>query len=120
MSARFAAMLLAVLVIGGCGAERPVPEEARPEWLTTLIRELESQPAANPPAFIARYDYEGQTVYYLPPRCCDIRSNLYDAKGAIVCHPDGGITGGGDGRCPDFFAVRTDEKILWQDTRDGG
>jgi len=72
---------------------------------------------ANPPASITQYEYKGQAVYYIPPRCCDITSTLYDADGNIVGHPDGGITGQGDGRVPDFFDERTNEKAIWVDSR---
>jgi len=88
-----------------------------PEWLATLIRDLENQPVANPPAFIARYDYRGQAVYYLPARCCDIPSNVYSAAGTIICHADGGFSGGGDGRCSDFLTARKNERIIWRDPR---
>ena len=86
-------------------------------WLRELIQRLESEPVANPPAFIARYEYKGQPVYYLPPRCCDIFSDLYDADGVIIGHPDGGITGQGDGRVPDFLEVRENENVVWRDLR---
>ena len=65
------------------------------------------RPVANPPASVTRYDYKGNTVYFVPQRCCDIFSDLYDAEGNIIGHPDGGITGQGDGRVPDFFQERT-------------
>ena len=52
-----------------------------------------------------------------PQRCCDIFSDLYDADGTIIGHPDGGITGQGDGLVPDFFAERTDEQTIWVDDR---
>lgn len=104
---------VALALGAACATEGP----RDPAWLTTLIHELESQPVGNPPAFIARYDYRGQVVYYLPPRCCDIPSNLYDAAGAIICHPDGGLSGSGDGRCSGFFAQRTNEKVVWRDPR---
>ena len=86
-------------------------------WLTGLIRTLENEPVANPPAFIAQYEYKGQTVYFLPQRCCDIFSNLYDTDGNIIGHPDGGITGQGDGRASDFFEERQNERIIWVDQR---
>ena len=88
-----------------------------PEWLGPVIAELEREPVANPPAFIARYEYKGQTVYYLPPRCCDVPSTVYGPTGTILCSADGGLTGKGDGRCPDFFAERKNERIVWRDER---
>ena len=86
-------------------------------WLRELIQRLESEPVANPPALIAQYEYNGQPVYYLPPRCCDIFSDLYDSAGNIIGHPDGGITGQGDGRVPDFLEVRGNETVVWSDRR---
>ena len=88
-----------------------------PAWLTALVRQSEAQPVANPPAFIARYDYQGQTVYFVPQRCCDIMSVLFRSDGSVACHPDGGLKGIGDGQCPDFFRERRNEQIIWRDAR---
>lgn len=86
-----------------------------PEWLTDLIDEFENQPVANPPLSIVQYKYGGAIVYYVPPRCCDIASDLYDADGKLSCHPGGGFTGEGDGRCPDFQGKNG--KLVWKDQR---
>lgn len=79
-----------------------------------MIRDFEQPEVTNRPEFVARYDYNGAIVYYIPPRCCDIYSELYDAGGVLLCHPDGGITGGGDGRCTDFLDRRRNEEIVWR------
>ncbi len=97
-------------------APQSKPAEPR-QWLTALIAKLEADPVANPPARIAQFDYRDEKVYYLPPRCCDIPSTLYDAAGAVICSPDGGFTGKGDGRCPDFFAERKNDRTIWSDKR---
>ncbi len=55
------------------------------------------------------YLYKGDTVYLFVPPCCDRFSELYDRDGKLICHPDGGITGKGDGKCTDF--VKKAEKI---------
>lgn len=88
-----------------------------PTWLRHLIQDLASQPVANPPASVTAFTYRNQTVYFLPSRCCDIPSVLYDANGVVLCAPDGGITGQGDGRCPDFFTTSRDERLIWLDPR---
>ena len=72
---------------------------------------------ANPPALIAQYEYNGQTVYFLPQKCCDIVSDLYDSDGNIIGHPDGGITGQGDGRVTDLLEFRRNESVIWRDQR---
>ena len=115
MRASATAVFLAASLTAACTMDASVGND--PEWLATLIRELESQPVANPPAFIARYDYRGQVVYYLPARCCDIPSNVYSAAGTIICHADGGFSGGGDERCSDFLTARKNETIIWRDPR---
>lgn len=92
-------------------------EQANPTWLTQLIGDLEKQQPANPPARILRYTYQGQEVYYLTGRCCDVPSQLFDAAGNVICEPDGGITGRGDGRCTDFFEQRQNETVVWEDKR---
>jgi hypothetical protein len=88
------------------------------ECINRKIDEILEEEAWNPPAKIYSFMYNGQMVYYVPPRCCDIPSTLYDENCNIICYPDGGFTGGGDGRCNDFFDSRTDEKLIWEDTRE--
>ncbi|MBU1099231.1 MAG: hypothetical protein KKA84_02420 [Bacteroidetes bacterium] len=83
-----------------------------------LISEYQNQPVGNPPQSIWQYTYEGQLVYYVPPQCCDQFSVLYDKEGDYICAPDGGITGRGDGQCPDFFSDRKNEKLIWRDSRE--
>ncbi|GAB3195086.1 hypothetical protein GCM10027293_04740 [Pontibacter aydingkolensis] len=87
-------------------------------WLNQLIQEMQDAETANPPAKIYRYTYKDQEVFYLTGRCCDIPSKLYDKNGNIICEPDGGITGKGDGRCTDFFEKRSDETLIWEDKRE--
>jgi hypothetical protein len=89
-----------------------------PQWLTTLIEKLSTAPVANPPAQIIQYQYNDATVYYLPPQCCDIMGVLYDVDGHILCHPDGGIVGRGDGKCPDFHRTKAQKLVIWRDERD--
>ena len=98
-------------------AEVVVPAPGIPGWLTDLVQRLESEPVASPPASITQYEFKGQTVYFLPQRCCDIFSNLYDADGNMIGHPDGGFAGQGDGRVPDFFEERNNQRVIWQDRR---
>ena len=118
LGARSLALLLFLLSAACAGSPiTPDSTDSMPAWLTTLIRQSEEQPVANPPAYIARYEYKGQSVYFLPQRCCDIMGVLYRADGSVACHPDGGLTGTGDGRCADFFRERRNERIIWRDTR---
>ena len=111
----WACLIAAGVLSSGCAATGP--REDVPPWVTELIRQLEAEPVANPPAYVARYDYKGVQVYYVPPRCCDVPGTLYDEAGEVLCGPDGGLSGRGDGRCPDFFTARRNEQIIWRDRR---
>jgi len=99
---------------GGCA---PGSSPESPAFVVQLIERMKAAPVANPPGSIWRYQYQGREVYYVPPACCDVPSELLDADGTLICSPEGGLTGAGDGKCPDFFSKRTDELRLWHDTR---
>ena len=114
-SSRPLARVLALLLVAACA--RPDPPPPAPDWVAAVIAELEREPVGNPPASLTRYTYNGKTVYYVPPRCCDVAGVLYAESGDVLCGPDGGLTGRGDGRCPDFHATRSDEQLIWRDTR---
>src|SRR5688500_2613662 len=73
------------LAVAACGGTDP---DVNPPWLLELIAQQEAEPVANPPAYIARQEYASGIYYFLPSRCCDIYSDLYDADGTLVCHPD--------------------------------
>ena len=105
---------LLFLLLGLACRGAPAPADRTPRWLAAKLKGFEDSAAVNPPEFVASYTYQGHLVYYISPRCCDQYSVLYDSTGAELCAPDGGITGRGDGRCPEFVAQRTNEKILWR------
>ena len=90
---------------------------ARPPWLKQRIAAVLAERKRNPITRILRYQYEGKTVYYISAPCCDQYSQVYDTRGKLICNPDGGITGKGDGKCPDFDKKKSNEKLVWQDPR---
>jgi hypothetical protein len=104
----------AVLACIGCV---PAVSEDLPPFVLELIESHEAAPVANPPASIWRYKYKGRVVFYVPPACCDVPSELYDSDGSLICGPDGGLTGRGDGKCPDFFEQRVEGLRVWGDHR---
>ncbi|HUH73798.1 MAG TPA: hypothetical protein VLZ75_05265 [Chitinophagales bacterium] len=93
-----------------------IPKDA-PICIQNGIKHLLSVPVTNPPASIWQYDYNEQTVYYLPPQCCDMPSYVIDDECKIICSPGGDITGAGDGKCKDFIEKRKNEKLIWKDQR---
>ena len=99
---------------------RYVPESdttARPPWLKARIAAVLAERKRNPIIRILRYQYEGKSVYYVSAPCCDQYSDVLDTRGKLICHPDGGITGKGDGQCADFEKRKSNEKVVWQDPR---
>ncbi len=95
----------------------PQDEPEIPNAIQELIDGIKSEPVRNPPSKVFRYTYQEDTVYYIPGFCCDQMSAIYSKNGELVCRPDGGFTGNGDGRCNDFFESRADDKIVWSDPR---
>ena len=107
-------LVLTLVLAAGCAGGA---SSANPAWVDQLIEQFESEPVGNPPQSIWRYEYNAQVVYYVPAQCCDMFSTLYDADGEVLCAPDGGIDGRGDGQCADFRAQRTGETLIWEDAR---
>ena len=114
MKIRLLVMITIFSLLAACAQ---ATQTSNPAWVDQLIKKFESDPVANPPLSIWKYDYNGQVVYFVPARCCDITSVLYDAQGTLICAPDGGIAGRGDGKCSDFFEKRTNEQLIWKDNR---
>jgi hypothetical protein len=110
----FPAIVAMFLLLAGCNT---TAVSINPAWVDKLIQQFENMPVGNPPQSVWRYDYNGQTVYFVSAQCCDMYSVLYDANGVVLCAPDGGFTGKGDGKCPDFIDKRTNEQLIWQDVR---
>jgi hypothetical protein len=113
MKSRFLVFII-IIFLAGCSQATP---SSNPAWVDKLIKQFGSDPVGNPPQSIWSYDYNGQVVYFVPAQCCDQYSMLYDASGSVICAPDGGFTGKGDGKCPDFFTERSNEQLIWQDSR---
>ena len=94
----YIAYIILLIFVGACSQST---QYDNPDWVDQLIVKFQNELAGNPPQSIWRHEYKGQTVYYVPAQCCDQFSTLYDADGNIICAPDGGYTGRGDGLCPD-------------------
>ena len=91
--------------------------DSLPVCVKVLIEKMKSEPVTNPPSKVYSYLYKGKKVYYVPPVCCDMFSDLYNDSCRLMGHPDGGFTGRGDGKFSDFDTAKKHEKILWEDTR---
>jgi hypothetical protein len=111
---RIRALLIASLpALQACSTQAGPPSD--PSWIRERIAQLEQLAPGNPPREIYRFQDTGRTVYYVTPTCCDIPSELYDEKGALICYPTGGFAGR-DKRCPEF-ALPSDAQTVWRDAR---
>ena len=117
-------------VLAGCGSSgtatptpattstsAPAAASDAPAWVADLIAGIAAEPVTNPPSSVLRFRYHDMVVYFRPQRCCDIPSTVWDEEGNVLCSPDGGITGEGDGRCPDFTRASTEKETVWADPR---
>jgi Domain of unknown function (DUF6970) len=114
LKARLFVIIFLIMLLAGCSQ---ATQSSNPAWVDELIEKIMNDPVGNPPLSVWRYEYNGQVVYFVPAHCCDISSVVYDKVGNVLCAPDGGIAGDGDGKCPDFFTERSGEMLIWQDAR---
>jgi len=99
-----------------CNKEKSDGTESK-SCLESLKAQLLEQPPQLPASAIWEYTYNGAIVYLVPAPCCDQFNPLYNLECEVICHPDGGITGKGDGKCNDFRRMATGKKLVWKDSR---
>lgn len=105
--------LFGIFLLASCSSSKDLAKKQLPSCLKTIIAGLSKEPA-NTPQSVTQYEYEGKTVYYLKSACCDKFNIVYDKDCKILGYPDGGLTGRGDGRLPDFWKKATDGVLLWK------
>jgi len=72
-----------------------ITEEVLPDWVQNLIKRGEH-------ISIDLYKYAGGDVYYkITQHMSDGQVIMYENDGDYICAPSGGLTGGGDGKCPE-------------------
>jgi hypothetical protein len=107
-----ASVVIALLAAGCEGGSKPTVDV--PSWLQAEISRLGTEAAPNVPVVVTRSQYRGETVFYASPSVPDGLGVLFSAEGDVLCHPDGGLDGRGDGKCADFFAARANDTVLWR------
>lgn len=115
MKITFYGVSILLFLAGMCEGEEETVKPGLPPCVQTIIEGMESEPVRNPPAELWRVTAPGKIYYYIPPYCCDIASILIDADCNTICSPDGGITGQGDGNCPDVQELK--REVIWRDER---
>jgi hypothetical protein len=85
-----------------------------PACVKRIIADAKKNSPADAPLQIDEYLYRNERVFLFTAPCCDQYNTLYDMKCNPVCAPTGGITGKGDGKCPDFIAEAKLVRTLWK------
>jgi hypothetical protein len=109
--------MLLILVAGAfaCDCEDN-HERGIPKCIDRKILELELEPVRDPAASITMITTTtGKKYFYIPAQCCDFYSELYDDQCTLMCSPDGGISGQGQGNCPEYLVL--EEEVIWKDKR---
>jgi hypothetical protein len=88
-----------------------------PECVTSKIQALKNEARHNPPVEVWQYEYNGKMVYKISSYCCDAESVVIDENCNTLCSPDGGISGRGDGKCPEFNQEAKSGRLVWKDDR---
>ncbi|NQY11476.1 MAG: hypothetical protein HRT71_18410 [Flavobacteriales bacterium] len=109
-------LLLLCTILTACN-KLDLPKDT-PECIEDKIKDISEEDVWSTPAIIYSYQFDGQTVYYFPSRCCDATSYVYSEDCYHLCSPGGGLSGDGDNLCPDFFDNATEATIIWEDDRD--
>jgi len=85
-----------------------------PVCLANKIDSIRKDGKINMPQSVIRYTYKGESVYYVTSGCCDQFNEVYDNSCKSPGAPDGGVTGKGDGRLPEFFTNATNKRVVWE------
>ena len=91
-----------------------------PDCIYTMIDEIKKEAVSTPPKEIYAISFEAKRYFYLPThkQCCDMFSELYDEDCNLVCAPEGGVAGGGDGKCPEGLDIESlDKTLVFKDDR---
>ena len=85
-----------------------------PICIKNKIDSFKVKEAHERPQRVVEYLYKGKKVYYVVMPCCDFFNEVYDENCKMLGSPDGGFTGKGDGKLPDFFTEAKNEKLIWE------
>ncbi len=93
--------------------EKPNLQIEVPSCVEKKIKDLEKNKDANVGASVWQWQVDGKKFFYFVSPCCDRFNELFDNSCNRICAPDGGISGEGDGNCPEFKGDKI-ETLVWQ------
>ena len=114
MKIQFVSIIAAVLLISGC--KKIALKEDVPACIEKKIKDISNEEVRNSPAEVWKWEANGDVFYYFTSNCCDEFNYIYDGNCNVICAPDGGISGNGDGNCPDL-EIEALKSLVWKDKR---
>ncbi len=87
-----------------------------PSCIEAEIRKIQNEEVRNPAAQVWKWEVDENVYYYISSDCCDQYNYLYDEACNVVCAPDGGFSGNGDGNCS-IFSGEIKYTLVWEDVR---
>ena len=117
LSSLFAAsfLIIAFFSFSACEkdtSEKVVPAYKIPDCVTNLIDENGQSSTVIRFDGILQYVYQNQKVYLLERPDDDGLSTVINKDCEVICQL-GGLTGSGDGQCPNFYDNACNEKRVW-------
>lgn len=82
--------------------------------LERKIRDIKKEENRTLPIEVWQWKVDGENYYYISAECCDMYNMLYDDNCNAVCAPDGGLSGQGDGNCPEFKGP-IEKTLIWKE-----
>jgi hypothetical protein len=104
-------LLLVALLAVAC-EKIDLPKET-PHCVKAKIRDMSQGNDASGLTEVYSYLVDGTTYYLFVPGCCDQFIELYDDQCHYICAPSGGITGQGDGNCPQWSGT-PETTLIWE------
>lgn len=98
-------ILILVLASFSC-SKHILQTKELPLCIQKKIEFFKSELKGNPQRSIIQYTYHKKRVFYIPAQCCDQYSEAFDENCNLIGHPDGGITGRGDGDPANFLKMQ--------------
>lgn len=91
-------------------------EKDTPRCINQLISDIKKDEVQNPPSEVWKWIVNDVVYYYITSGCCDKFNFLYDDECNLICAPDGGFSGMGDGKCSNLNGNIT-KSLVWKDER---
>lgn len=107
---------LLLLAVTGTSCEKIDVKKDVPNCIERKIRQIKRAEVGTPPVKVWEWKADGKIYYYITSECCDQFNYLYDDNCNLVCAPDGGFSGAGDGNCPSFNGP-IEKTLVWEDER---